>query len=129
MGTTIQGLKSNFTNFLYIFADLTVGEGGNFSQCLERINLYIKTVNRDSPKETLHDKVSLVFVKEVLFSARYGPLKGLYCNLAKLDMTLVYVADCCVQYLPNLILRQVFIDILIKKFTQKSQSLHYSPPK
>ena len=86
MGATVERLMSEFKHFLDVFVYLTISYGGNFSQSLKRISLYIKTVNSDRPKKTVHDKVSLVFVQEIRSRTRHCPLKSLNCNLAKLDI-------------------------------------------
>ena len=102
MRTTIQEMKSDFANFGDVVTYLSVGEEGNLSKSLQCISLYINIVDTDRSKQAINDKVSLFFNLEILACTWYGPLERLHCNLGKLDMILVYVADCCVEYLTNL---------------------------
>ena len=81
-------------------------------------------VNLQRTEQPLHNEVTLLLDLKVLTGLRDSSLKRLDCNFCQIWQCRVDIADRGVEYLANLFVGQLLVDILLEKLAEESERLY-----
>ena len=106
-----------------VILKMTVSNDWNLFKCLQGQYLNFIIIDLNSFKDTLHDKVSLIFDCEILLAIWQCVLERLKCQLCCLDVLVRDIHYCTVKDRLHLILAQ---STVLCKFTDEFESLNSS---